>query len=92
MKGPHSELVAASHVLKQYTSSLETQLSRHRHAAHVLQALLQEQVSNTSEQQLAFLTFCFNLKDALTEHPSLRGLGRFLSIQRLPSAMPQWQG
>ena len=61
MKGPHSELVAASHVLKQYTSSLETQLSRHRHAAHVLQALLQEQVSNTSEQQLAFLIFCVSL-------------------------------
>jgi len=38
--------LAAGQLLKQYNGSLQSQLSRHQHAAHILQALLAEQVKN----------------------------------------------
>lgn len=44
--GTHAERLAAAHLLKQYATALADQLSRHQHAAHVLQALLLEQVQS----------------------------------------------
>ena len=42
--GTQSDLLAAGQLLKQYNGALQSQLSRHQHAAHILQALLSEQV------------------------------------------------
>jgi len=46
--GTQSDLLAAGQLLKQYNGSLQSQLSRHQHAAHILQALLAEQVKNVA--------------------------------------------
>lgn len=43
--GTQSDLLAAGQLLKQYNGALQSQLSRHQHAAHILQALLTEQVT-----------------------------------------------
>lgn len=42
--GTQSDLLAAAQLLKGYNSALQNQVSRHQHAAHILQVLLKEQV------------------------------------------------
>ena len=43
--GTQSDLLAAGQLLKQYNGALQSQLSRHQHASHILQVLLSEQAS-----------------------------------------------
>jgi len=56
--GTQSDLLAAGQLLKQYNGSLQSQLSRHQHAAHILQALLAKQVRSVASayQQSAYLS------------------------------------
>ena len=42
--GTQSDLLAAEQLLKAYNGALQNQVSRHQHAAHILQVLLKEQV------------------------------------------------
>ncbi|DBB11868.1 hypothetical protein WJX82_003153 [Trebouxia sp. C0006] len=49
--GTQSDLLAAGQLLKQYNGSLQSQLSRHQHAAHILQALLAKQEENVQQVQ-----------------------------------------
>ena len=43
--GTQSDLLAAAQLLKSYNGALQNQVSRHQHAAHILQVLLKEQVT-----------------------------------------------
>ena len=44
--GTQSDLLAAAQLLKSYNGALQNQVSRHQHAAHILQVLLKEQVTS----------------------------------------------